>query len=253
LTDKLTILVAPFSTLGLWLTGAKATGTIQETMAIGVAFTVLAVALLRLTIAPYWLWRDDQAEKGRMAEALADEKNRPDRYEREMAASHTIKLRAELIDALAKSVAIAEIAAIGADNARAFMPNIDSDFRDVTIKTRQLINALSYDVTLRVCAHSLAILCSNMTMIGLNGQPVGDRWTKLQSLKKIVFRVSHKKETNEQTEIIAMLEAQNIVKDEITLSEPVAKPDTAFEQLRAMLSETPELANELRKHFKQPR
>src|SRR3546814_3222828 len=45
LTDKLTILIVPFSTLVLWMTGTKMTESVQETLALGVAMTVVAVVL----------------------------------------------------------------------------------------------------------------------------------------------------------------------------------------------------------------
>src|SRR3546814_10818423 len=73
LTDKLTILIVPFSTLVLWMTGTKMTESVQETLALGVAMTVVAVVLLRLGAASFWLWRDDQVEMRKQAASLKEE------------------------------------------------------------------------------------------------------------------------------------------------------------------------------------
>lgn len=249
LTDKMTILLAPFSTLVIWLTGTKASSSVQETIAIAVAITVLLVATFRLVMAPYWLWRDDQADKARLTKSLDEERTQPDKHERRMIAEHTMKLRAELIDELAKSVALTEIAILGSETATALVPNIGTEFREVTIKTRRLINALSFDVPLRVSAYGLSLLSSEVTMLALKDEPLGDRWEKLQSLKKIVFRICHKKEVSEQNEIIAMVEAQNIIDGKPAEHTDANDVGARYDQLRSMLFENPELAEKLRERF----
>src|SRR3546814_12476305 len=102
LTDKLTILIVPCSTLVLWMTGTKMTESVQETLALGVAMTVVAVVLLRLGAASFWLWRDDQVEMRKQAASLKEELGRHGRMAREAAIAYTTKLRTELRENFAK-------------------------------------------------------------------------------------------------------------------------------------------------------
>src|SRR3546814_15172707 len=86
------------------MSGTKMTESVQETLALGVAMTVVAVVLLRLGAASFWLWRDDQVEMRKQAASLKEELGRHDRLEREAAIAYTTKLRKELSEGFDKSL-----------------------------------------------------------------------------------------------------------------------------------------------------
>src|SRR3546814_12758119 len=83
LTDKLTILIVTFSTLDLWMTGTKMTESVQETLDLGVAMTVVARVLLSLGAAAFWLWLVDRVEIRKQERYTHENHGRPQRVERE--------------------------------------------------------------------------------------------------------------------------------------------------------------------------
>jgi hypothetical protein len=246
LTDRLTILIVPFATLTVWALGAKMTSNVTETLAIGVAITVSVVVMLRLAAATYSLWKADHAEKARLQTALAAELDRPDRLEREAAITYTVHLRNELSDALAKAVAISELAYRHPDS-KILRRDISGDSIDVHIRIRELINALSYDVPLRICAYNLSVLTSRIMFAAAQRKEASEDWERLQQLKKIVFRVLHKKEPNYELEMISMLEAQNLMEsaDDNAPGSFVSDDESNIEYLRRHLRD-PDIAHEVR-------
>jgi hypothetical protein len=236
LTDRLTILLVPFATLALWAVGAKMTTSLQEALLLGVAITVLSVVALRLVAASYFLWKDDQSEKARLNVRLDQELSRPDRLERDAAHAYAIGLRNELGDVLAKSIACAEIVSF-TDNDTELKRRVLADYADNTIRTRQLANALSYDVPLRISAYELSRLASQLVLDGKKGS--AEDWSKLHSLKKLVFRLIHKKDANDHVELLTMLEVQNLVESTHGAS------DEIWDEVREMIKD-PEMLHKLR-------
>ena len=72
-------------------------------------------------------------------------------------------------------------------------------------------------------------------------------WERLQQLKKIVFRVLHKKEPNYELEMISMLEAQNLMEsaDDNAPGSFVSDDESNIEYLRRHLRD-PDIAHEVR-------
>src|SRR3546814_2840305 len=67
------------------------------------------------------------------------------------AIAYTTKLRTELSDAFAKSLATVEIACYMPDRNLPIGRDLIKDHMEQTFRIRELINALYYDVCLRIC------------------------------------------------------------------------------------------------------
>src|SRR3546814_6844914 len=59
------------------------------------------------------------------------------------------------------------------------------DHMEQTFRIRELINALSYDVCLRICSYNLAVLLSRIMSNAIQKEPIGDDWSNLQKIKKV--------------------------------------------------------------------
>src|SRR3546814_20855561 len=81
-------------------------------------------------------------------------------------------------------------------------------------------------------------------------EPIGDDWSNLQKIKKVTFRILHKKEPNEEREMLSMLEVQNIMGIYDTLS-PDSQIETMDDLRRALRH--PKLADQMRNEFDPPR
>src|SRR3546814_1616276 len=90
--------------------------------------------------------------RSKQAASLKEELGRHDRLEREAAIAYTTKLRTELSDAFAKSLATVEIACYMPDRNLPIGRDLIKDHMEQTFRIRELINALSYDVCLRICS-----------------------------------------------------------------------------------------------------
>src|SRR3546814_16738249 len=98
-----------------------------------------------------------------------------------------------------------------------------SDWSSDVCSSDLLINALSYDVCLRICSYNLAVLLSRIMSNAIQKEPIGDDWSNLQKIKKVTFRILHKKEPNEEREMHSMLEVQNIMGISDTLSPEIGR------------------------------
>src|SRR3546814_9892995 len=147
----------------------------------------------------------------KQAPALKEELGRHDRVEREAAIAYTTKLRTELSYAFAKILCTVEIAFYMPDRNLLIGRDLIKDHMEQTFRIRELINALSYDVCLRICSYNLAVLLSRIMSNAIQKEPIGDDWSNLQKIKKVTFRILHKKEPNEEREMLSLLEVQNIM------------------------------------------
>lgn len=192
LTDRLTIMIIPFATLVLWLTGAKMTDTLQETVYLGVAITVLAVVILRLTAASYFVWKDDQAEKTK----LLAEINSDAFKEMQVLTDHRLSLRKELADCLAWLVTFAEHCSSAAHLEHLYR-NDGTDYFKKYARSREIISQLSYDVILRVVSINLMELCEKIIKAaneGVNNHKLKDR---LWAQRKLTFKLLHRQDIHE--------------------------------------------------------
>ncbi|QKG72377.1 hypothetical protein [Erythrobacter mangrovi] len=198
LTDRLTILIVPFATLALWMAGAEMTDSVQETLFLGVAMTVLAVVVLRLVAASYFVWKEDQDEK----EALVGEIERPERLLRADLRQFSLDNRKALSVALAKLSAIANLktepmlqAGYSADQINKLVVEIDT-----------LINQLSYDYRVRVAALHFRDYCIDLISGERDGRDT------LWERRKLVFKLLHKED--HVNDDLTLVELAIVIEDE---------------------------------------
>lgn len=241
LTDRLTVLIIPFTTLVLWALGAKMTDSLQETLLLGVAMTVVAVVTLRLIAASYSVWRDDQSEK----EALRAELNAPERESEIAMKEYVVELRKKLSESLGRlaGYSVRPKSWRDTDDAGA------SDCLSLILEIEGLINQLSYDTALRIAAVRFRHQCLKM----LTGEASEDRnfWRQRQ----ITFRLLHKE--NWVSDIMSLMELELLLEEmgetDLTESPEDGKP---IEQLKALMRELgdgyhdPEVRERLKKALK---
>lgn len=179
LTDRLTVLIVPFATLGLWWAGAKMTASIQETLLLGVAITVLVVVALRLIAASYFVWKEDQLKKARLRAEL----DAPGRQSEIAMADFVVSLRKALSDKLATLASLAARPPSWRDSAKD-EPLIKGLVKEID----KLINQLSYDTAVRIAAirfrqHCLRLITGEMKE--------GHHFWKH---RQITFRLLHKED-----------------------------------------------------------
>ena len=221
LTDRLTIMIVPFTTLVMWAFGAKMTDSLQETMLIGVAITVMAVVVLRLAAASYFVWKDDQTAKA----ALQAKLDEPERDAEIAMKDFTIETRKELSSRLARLVAMATMG--GAVNR---IPNIAEKLIEQSLEIDSRINQLSYDVPLRIAAIRLKEYCLSV-MKGDNSDP-----ERLWAQRKLTFRLLHKED--HISDLMSLAELQILIEDsEAKGCEANAEPseDDVMGQLKSLI------------------
>lgn len=236
LTDRLTILIVPFTALILWMTGAKMTDTIEETLFLGVAMTVVAVVILRLVAASYFVWKEDRAEIAGLKTALDSPRFR----EAEVMNDHRLELRKELGDRLAWLVTYAEAQARVVD-ANVMYDNGERLFAQNFSRAREIVSQLSYDVALRVVCLNLIRLAANVAQHGLTDADESGKSPTLDRLwqqRKLTFKLLHRQDLHE---VITLAEIENLIMDH---GEDFG--DSALHDLRKLLREHPELADDQR-------
>ncbi len=236
LTDRLTILLVPFSTFALWGLGVEMTASLQETFWLGVAITVTGVVLLRLAAAGYFLWKDDKAEKKRLQHLYDRERLRPDRLQREASHAHAIKLRNELGECLAKVVNFAEVKG-RLPSAVERLGVSEAEYGKASMRAREIIHALSYDVALRIAAHELHALAASIG--GSRSSDVDSDLDRLQALKKITFRIIFKGDSGELGEFLSLIEVENLMGK-------MQFDDGPFRELQIDVKDNPGLLHRLR-------
>lgn len=197
LTDRLTVLIVPFATLVLWLAGVKTTDSVQETLFLSIAIAVLAVAVLRLVAASYFLWRDDQAEKARLHQDLAA----PDREAQATMQRHTLDLRMRLSDRLGRLAAYASYPPAVLEQDASFKAN----YNDLVSEIDTLVNQLSYDFPLRIAAIRLRDYC--LRLIRDKKEPEDHFWDQ----RRITFRIIHKNDTI--ADFMSLIELEILLED----------------------------------------
>lgn len=206
LTDKLTVLVVPFSTLVIRMSGAKMTETVQETLALGVAASVIAVVILRIMAAPYWIWRDDQAERQRLQAEL----DRPDRQTEASMKEYAIDVRKRLSEKLAQLVAVVHFSSmthtLSGGNDRLAEELYELDRSIISLSTE-----LSYDMPARVAAINLRDSCLEVIRNKLDVNNGGHDSEKLWQQRKLTFRILHKEHSI--NELITLMELEIMLDD----------------------------------------
>lgn len=194
------------------------TESLQETLALGVAITVLAVVVLRLVAASYFVWKEDQEEKRCLSKALSS----PEREASAAMLMHTVELRKELSDRLGLLSAYACYPA----TALSKVDGAKDGFGDLLAQVDALINQLSYDFPLRIAAIKLRDYC--LELIRDQRAPEDHFWTQ----RKITFRLLHKQDT--VADFMSLMELEVLLEDAGLSSS--SKLDTV-EKLKAVIRE----------------
>lgn len=236
LTDRLTILIVPFSTLVLWLTGAKMTDTIQETVFVGVAITVAAVIVLRLIAASYFVWKEDRSKIVSLRKALDSPRFR----EKKVMNEHRLKLRKELGDRLSFLITYAEARAKVVDSYVIYNEG-EQRFAENFIRAKEIISQLSYDVALRVVCLNLVKLTTDIATNGLTDVTEQGRSASLDRLwaqRKLTFKLLHRQDV---AEILTLAEVASLINEH---GEDFGSD--VLDDLKTLLKENPWLASDER-------
>lgn len=174
------------------------TESIQETVLVGVAMTVVAVVVLRLVAASYFVWKGDQAAKGKLRYQL----NEPERLLRADLRKFSIDNRKDLSESLAELSAIASLKSETLDNA-----GINGQYlTKLNLKIDRLINQLSYDFPVRIAALNFKKYCFEL----ISGKRTD--LTTLWERRKLTFKLLHKEDYIDDQ--ISLIELSILIEDE---------------------------------------
>lgn len=235
LTDRITILLVPFATLAFWLTGVKMTQSIQETLALGVAITVMVVVMLRLTAASYFLWKEDKSEISDLKRALDSARFK----EFEAMNDHRLGLRKELGDRIAWLITYAEARA-HVEGTNVLYDNAERLFAENFTRAKEIVSQLSYDVHLRVTSLNLINLAAKIAEDGKIDVDEHGKYPLLDRLwqqRKLTFKLLHRQDIHE---IITVAEIENVIGE---FGEGFS---SGLEELKELLKKNPELSRDKR-------
>lgn len=256
LTDKLTVLIVPFSTLVIHLTGLQMTATIQETLALGVAASVIGVVVLRLLAAPYWIWMDDQRERGR----LIHEISLPERQVEAAMKDYAVAVRQQLSEKLAQLVAMTHMASAkipfggSLEAASAELLKLDTDIFALT-------SQLSYDMAVRISVINLRNLCFDLIRSPVPSEDRGPLIERLWKQRKLTFRILHK--DHRISELVSLMELEILLEDHghslrsNLASSKNSQENDYFDELKRLVREigldlhTEEVARKLRRDLRE--
>lgn len=196
LTDRLTILIVPFTTLLVWAFGAKMTTSLQETLLIGIAITVVAVVIFRLVAASYFLWKDDQTAKAELQKQL----DQPERDAEIAMMDFALEVRKEL------SRKLARLAALTSPETRQMFDDgvMESEFAELILSIDSLINQLSYDFPVRIAALQLKDFCISI----IAGEATRE---KFWEQRKLTFSLLHK--ADHIADFMSLIELEILIED----------------------------------------
>jgi len=217
LTDQLTVLLVPFSTLVCWLAGVKLTPSIQETLALSIAATVILVVALRLVAASYSVWNDDQARLATLQQELAA----PERQLQAAMKAYTIEVRQALSTELGRLAAFCTQPSTALAEMKA-----PFDLPFLVSEVDRLTNQISYDVPARIAALRLRDSC----ILILSGERTGGEWFWTQ--RKITFRILHKQDLVE--DFISLMELEILLEAE-GLKNADSEDDSAAIELKKVM------------------
>lgn len=238
LTDRLTILIAPFATFALWLNGAKMTDSIQEALFVGIAMAVMGVVGLRLLAATYFVWKDDQDEKSKLNAALKDPRRQAEIDMLQFATG----LRKELSNSLGRLASFATQPISIIENQMITEKEVWQKVSDVD----KIINQLSYDVAARIAAVHFRNACVQM----LAGEKTEGQWFWQQ--RQITFRILHKNDRISDIMSLIELEIELERRGETSLGEGLIEDESPIYQIKELVKElgddyyNPKLAEKLR-------
>lgn len=232
LTDRLTILIVPFATLGLWLVGTEMTDSIQEALFLGIAIAVVAVVVLRLIAASYFVWKEDQYRKA----TLRAEIERPERQAEASMKEYTIDLRRRLSGALGKLSAYAVYPVEVLEHHEEF-----EELPKLITEIDALIHQLSYDFPVRISAICFRDYC--LSILHKGESPGEHFWEQ----RRLTFRLLHKEDS--VVDYITLMELEILLEDAGLKADNQDDVVGEFKALMRQLGDgfrDPEVQNDLR-------
>jgi hypothetical protein len=191
-------LIVPFTTLALWLAGAKMSDSIQETLFLGVGITVLAVVALRLVAASYFVWKDDQVQKSQ----LKAEIEAPERAAEIDMKKFTLDLRKRLSERLGRLAALATLPPTMLGPNKLEFKELYQTMADVD----EIINQLSYDTSLRIASIQLRNACASL--LAEEKEPDSGFYEQ----RKVTFRIIHKEDL--VSSLLSLMELEIVLEEQ---------------------------------------
>lgn len=193
--------------------------------------TALGVYLtLRLVAAPYYLWKEDQAEINR----LREEADWPNRYETESSLKYRLELRNELSEKLAKFITMAEFSTVP-ETMELFYGTRSDEISTTRIRINEIISALSYDVSLRVTCINLRGLCEKIMLASVRGEETSGLLARLWTQRKLTFRLLQR--TDEVNDLVTMTEIAILIEEWGESFDAKGPPPEGYEDANEAMNE----------------
>jgi hypothetical protein len=213
-TDGMQIVAASLVPLLAPYLGIKNPSQANSEVLAYIGMAVLALILIRLLCAPYYIWKEDQATIDRLVAEL----EAPERRAQASMEEHRDALRRELGDKLADLVAFTEAARVPM-----VLATYSGDhLAKTTTRIAELISQLSYDVTLRVASINLQGLCLNIMREIHEGNPCEALIERLWRQRKLTFKIIHRQD--DIHEIYSLAELENLIAEYGESFEPKDDP-----------------------------
>lgn len=188
MTDKLSIMLGPLVTAALALSGYTMGESLSGVISIGIAITVFAVILLRLLMAPYFIWKRQNG----IIESLEEELARPEQIERKWLAEHIANIRGELVESLAIVGAIARETYVW--RMKTPTPGVVKKMDDFSLhaaKAESRLEQLSYIPDLRTMGLEFLQLCYILMDQSKKGEDTRQTLVELQMSQSKLFPLLH--------------------------------------------------------------
>lgn len=150
--------------------------------------------LLRMLVAPYFLWKEDQNEIAILKATL----DLPDRIEREAMQNHSIELRKELSTKLARFIGMTQILGnkmllkIGDQHKGTELTLFDyAEYVPLQMRITDILQELSYDVIVRTSGWNIVTLCAEIGERVVRDGPPTDLLQRLKRQSKLTFKILH--------------------------------------------------------------
>jgi hypothetical protein len=203
-TDAMQILAASLVPMIAPYLGVQNPSQANSEVLAYIGMAILALVVIRLLSAPYFIWREDQAE----IRELRHELDAPDRREMEAGLDHRIALRRELAEKLAKLISVAQMSQTPEMLEMAY-GHRKNELGETTARISEIITALSYDVALRVTCLNLEQLCWKIIQKAGQKEDISADLTRLWAQRKLTFRLLHR--DDEVNDMVTMIEIENLI------------------------------------------
>lgn len=217
-TDAMQVVAASAIPLLAPYLGIKNPTQVSSEVLAYIGMAALALIAIRILSAPYFIWKEDQ----NLIEEQREELEAPDRREIEAGLEHRILLRRELVEKMAKLVAMAGLAQAPKGLEAAYRHR-ETEMVETTTRISEIVSAMAYDVPLRVCSLNLQTLCLNIMSKASKGEPIDKDIERLWAQRKLTFRLLQR--DDEVNDFMTMLEIENLIEQFGETFDPDRKTD----------------------------